>query len=340
MNKILTISVAAYNAEQYMAKCLDSFLNSKVSNELEIIVVNDGSEDKTLEIVKEYQRKYPETIYLIDKVNGGHGSTINASISKATGKYYKVVDADDWVSQDGIEKLVEFLKDTDCDLVINPYIETYIDRTPDKLVIPYKNVKLENIYNFKDVYQNIDIPMHAMTLKTTIIQTVGAVIDENCFYVDMEYNLYPIKYIQTICFLKTPIYYYLLGNQQQSVSIRNMVKRRNQRETVIKSLIRDYNDSISDLGKEKSDYIIMKIHFMIYTHYKMYLYLEEKESLREVKLFDQWLKQNSSYEIYYGLSSGIIMNFIRFQRKFSFRSYKMILKILHTLHMIPIIENL
>ena len=171
---------------------------------------------------------------------------------QGTGKYFKVVDADDWVSKKGIEKLVEFLKTTDCDLIINPYIETYITELSEKVIIPYKNVENNKIYMFDKIAQNLDIPMHSMTLKTSIIKSVGPVIDENCFYVDMEYDLYPIKYVQTICCLDYPVYYYLLGNQEQSVSKKNMVKRRAQREKVIKSLIKDYNSSYNILGKSRS----------------------------------------------------------------------------------------
>lgn len=326
MEKVLTISIAAYNAEQYIKKCLDSFLNSKVLEYLEVIVVNDGSEDKTLEIVKEYQKRYPNTIYLVDKKNEGHGSTINKSIQTATGKYFKVVDADDWVSKKGIEKLVEFLKTTDCDLIINPYIETYITELSEKVIIPYKNVENNKIYMFDKIAQNLDIPMHSMTLKTSIIKSVGPVIDENCFYVDMEYDLYPIKYVQTICCLDYPVYYYLLGNQEQSVSKKNMVKRRAQREKVIKSLIKDYNSSYNMLGKSRSDYVATKIKYLIYTHYKMYMYLDLKTSYNEITEFDKWLYDNANEDIYFGLSRGLVMKFIRGQRKISFKLYKVTLK--------------
>lgn len=328
MEKILTISVAAYNAEQYIKKCLDSFLNYKVLDDLEVIVVNDGSQDKTSGIVEEYQKKYPNTIFLINKENGGHGSTINTSIERATGKYFKVVDADDWVSQDGLVDLMEFLKSTDCDLVINPYIETYMTGIAEKLIFPYKNIKNNTRYMFDEIASNLDIPMHSMTIKTSIIKKVGPVIDENCFYVDMEYDLYPIKYIKTVYCLDYAVYYYLLGNQEQSVSKKNMIKRRKQREKVIKSLIKDYNNSYNMLEKNKSDYIAMKIKCLIYTHYKMYMYLESGISYNEIINFDNWLFANAREDIYFGLSSSMVMNLIRGQRKVSFKYYKFILKLL------------
>ena len=120
-DKILTVSVAAYNVEDCLGRCLDCFASTEVFNELEIIVVNDGSKDGTASLAQSYADRYPDVIRLIDKENGGHGSTINASIRAAAGRYYKVVDADDWVDKEGFEKLVRFLRDCDRDLVINPY---------------------------------------------------------------------------------------------------------------------------------------------------------------------------------------------------------------------------
>ena len=96
-NKLLTISIAAYNVEQYLKKCLDSFIEPSIMSQLEVLIVNDGSKDSTLEIAREYEKKYPDTFKAIDKPNGGHGSTINTAIENATGKYFKVIDSDDCV---------------------------------------------------------------------------------------------------------------------------------------------------------------------------------------------------------------------------------------------------
>ena len=324
--KILTVTVPSYNVQAYLEDCLESFVNSEVMDDIEVLIVNDGSSDDTATIAERYVSKYENTFRLINKENGGHGSTINTGAREARGKYFKVVDADDWVSKKGIEKLVEFLKTTDCDLIINPYIETYITELSEKVIIPYKNVENNKIYMFDKIAQNLDIPMHSMTLKTSIIKSVGPVIDENCFYVDMEYDLYPIKYVQTICCLDYPVYYYLLGNQEQSVSKKNMVKRRAQREKVIKSLIKDYNSSYNILGKSRSDYVATKIKYLIYTHYKMYMYLDLKTSYNEITEFDKWLYDNANEDIYFGLSRGLVMKFIRGQRKISFKLYKVTLK--------------
>lgn len=121
MSKLLTISIAAYNVEKTIEECLDSFLPCKHLDDLEILVINDGSHDRTVEIVSEYEKKYPGIIKLVNKENGGHGSTINKSLSIATGKFFKVIDGDDWVNPDELDKLCDWLKKTDADLVINGF---------------------------------------------------------------------------------------------------------------------------------------------------------------------------------------------------------------------------
>ena len=107
--KVLTVSIAAYNVEDYLKKCLDSFVDegNPLMNAVEVIIVSDGSKDNTVSIAKEYQEKYPDTFVLIDKENGGYGSTINASLKKATGKYFKLVDGDDWVNTNDFYAFVE-----------------------------------------------------------------------------------------------------------------------------------------------------------------------------------------------------------------------------------------
>lgn len=97
MEKILTVSVAAYNVEKTIARTLDSCCADGVREQLEVIIVNDGSKDGTVDVVRSYCKRYPDTFKLIDKENGGYGSTLNCSIRAATGKYFKPLDGDDWV---------------------------------------------------------------------------------------------------------------------------------------------------------------------------------------------------------------------------------------------------
>ena len=103
--KILSIAVPCYNSQEYMRKCVDSLL--KGGEDVEILIVDDGSKDDTLKIARDYEEKYPTIVKAIHQENGGHGEAVNAGIRNATGLYFKVVDSDDWVNK---EAYVQILK--------------------------------------------------------------------------------------------------------------------------------------------------------------------------------------------------------------------------------------
>ena len=127
MNKILTIVVPTYNVEKYLSRCLDSLLyDEKTNKKLEIIVVNDGSKDNSLKIANEYKEKYPDSVLVIDKENGGHGSTINAGLKIATGKYFRVIDSDDWVNIDEFPSYINDLEKLNSDIVLTNFSREYI----------------------------------------------------------------------------------------------------------------------------------------------------------------------------------------------------------------------
>ena len=131
--KKLSVIIPAYNAERFLAKCVASIAEQTYEN-IEIIVVNDGSKDSTLKIAEEYENKYPGSVIVIDKENGGHGSTINSSLIRASGKYYKIVDSDDWVETENLDKLVSILKNSDEDLIVNSYYEADINGNKTNLI--------------------------------------------------------------------------------------------------------------------------------------------------------------------------------------------------------------
>ena len=123
MDKTLTVVVPSYNVEKYLDQTLTSFINEAVMEEVEVLIVDDGSKDKTAQIGHSYEQKYPETFRVISKENGGHGSTINTGIAQARGKYFTVVDGDDWVDKEGFATLVTVLRDCTEDYILTRYHE-------------------------------------------------------------------------------------------------------------------------------------------------------------------------------------------------------------------------
>ena len=123
--KLLSIAIPSYNSEEYMRHCVDSLLTG--GEEVEILIVDDGSKDSTPQIADEYQEKYPSIVKAIHQPNGGHGEAVNTGIKNATGFFYKVVDSDDWVDQESYEKILAFLREAvkeeePLDMLISNYV--------------------------------------------------------------------------------------------------------------------------------------------------------------------------------------------------------------------------
>lgn len=339
MKKVLTISIAAYNAESCLAKCLDTFVKCKELDKLEIIVVDDGSTDDTKKIALDYCARFPESIFLVSKTNGGHGSTINTSIVKATGEYFKIVDSDDWIEHENLDRLVEFLKHTRADIIMNPYYE--VDATcleHKKLITPYQNIDFnESIERPLDsLVNNIYLYMHAMTFRTECLKKMGPVIDEKCFYVDTEYTIFPIKFANTVALLKCPIYDYLLGTETQSMNIKNMVKRRAQHFKVTKRLVDFYNTLSDELSDGKLEIIRNRIIGVIIFQYIILFVLDGKDGKREIKEFDMWLKQ-SSEELYNAIpcfAEGGYIKVVLFARRTKFIMYTVYHRLLKSMKLI------
>ena len=109
--KYISFAIPCYNSEAYMAQAIESILPG--GEDVEILIVNDGSKDRTAEIGKEYEEKYPGIVKLINKENGGHGDAVNAGLAHASGKYFKVVDSDDWVDRISLMKILNVLKNVE-----------------------------------------------------------------------------------------------------------------------------------------------------------------------------------------------------------------------------------
>ena len=118
--KLISFVIPCFNSESYMEHAINSILVAK--DDIELIIVNDGSKDGTLKIARKYEKKYPKVVKVIDKENGGHGSGVNAGLASATGKYFKVVDSDDWVDEKSLKEVIKTLKKIDVDMLIVNYV--------------------------------------------------------------------------------------------------------------------------------------------------------------------------------------------------------------------------
>ena len=307
--KVLTIAIPVYNTENYIKRCLDSIIIDEIINDIEIILVNDGSKDNSIDILNSYKNKYKESIIVIDKENGGHGSTINAALEKATGKYFRVLDSDDWFNSQDFETFVKLLKKEDVDLVITNYRKEHVYNNLSEKIC-WKKLEENKIYEFDKI--NLDLlekeyfVMANSTYKTEILKKSNLKLLEKTFYVDMQYNIMPIKNLKTFKFIKLDIYRYYIGRPEQSMNLDNFVKNRTSHEKVMKFLVEYYNENYEKLSKNKEEYIRIILYYMLTTHYYIYCVYAKKDKkliYKEIKAFDKYLKEknlklyNMMYEI-------------------------------------------
>lgn len=221
---ILTIGIPAYNVEKYIEKCLVSILNTPNAEKLEVLVINDGSTDNTAAIVNEYVKKSEGVVRLINKENGGHGSTINVAIEEAKGKYFRLVDGDDWVDSQNLAKLIDIMAKSDSDIILTKGSYDYIEEAKLVDIIKYDNLREGNVYNFEDLtYDNFGFKTYGPLLttgnyKTELLKQTNFKITEKKPYVDMEFNAFSIKYAKTLTYYDLDIYRYLIGREGQTIS--------------------------------------------------------------------------------------------------------------------------
>lgn len=292
--KILTIVVPTYNMEKYINKNLDSFIDSRILDDIEVLIVNDGSTDGTESIARSYVEKFPKTFFLINKKNGGHGSAVNCGIKNASGKYFKIVDADDWVDTESLVNFVERLKSVDVDLFLTNY--QTVDINNNKIIVyKFKDNTYNKTYNVFEATKNGNLfPMHSLCYRASILKENNISLQEGIYYVDEEFNVLPFVYVRNIYFYDVVLYNYLIGNCNQSTSVENQVRRIDHKIKIIKRLI-DYIDK-GNFDAVNKEYCYRKIAGMITSVYLIMLIYNKNKSYgrKFTKQFHDFIKNKST----------------------------------------------
>ena len=319
--KILTVSIAAYNVSKYLDEALEPFTNSVYKDELEILIVDDGSKDDTAEIAKKYEERYPNTFKLVTKENGGWGSTLNKGIEIGTGKYFKQLDGDDYFSHENLDDFILYLKNTNADLIHSPFT-TFSDKNGAILRtlssgwdIPWrKDILISEIPLFCPA-------MHAVTVKLDILKKNHVTITEKCFYTDVEFVLKVMGFCKTFSYYELPIYYYRLARNGQSMSIEGV--RKNWRDHLkMLSVMLDYEKK--NITSERTKKIFKeRLYWVCEWQYIFFFALSgTKEHKDALIAFDRELKEN--YPDYY---NSIGNGAVKFLRKVGFLGYSIVGKI-------------
>lgn len=294
MEKILSVSIASYNVEKFLDKTLASCLVPEIMDKLEIIVVNDGSRDGTADVARKYTEKWPDTFLLINKENGGYGSTVNAGIRAATGRYFRLLDGDDWFDRDGLRAFISVLEEADEDMVIARFRRVFesdghTEERDEGGNIPFVTGR------FDQLPDNAWFTMHAITYRTSLLRENGVTITEHCFYTDQEYDLLPLRWVTTVRIAPVTVYCYRIGRDEQSVSLAGLEKHYSEQTLVLKKLYGVYAD-VHQKRTRKDRYIYQ--YFVKRTRFQIRTYLvisRSERHRRELMEFMDYLRTSQPH---------------------------------------------
>ena len=319
--KYLTITVPCFNSEKYLRRCLDSLIIG--GKDVEIIVVDDGSTDRTGEIADSYAQGFPEIVTVVHKENGGHGSGVNTGLKLAKGRYFKVVDSDDWLEASAYMGLLKKIKAwgklgklnymaDSPDLLICNYTYNHLEDKIEK-VMSYRNVfpeqqicSWEEIRNFRPSQYLI---MHALIYRTDVLKKSGVNLPEHTFYVDNIFAYYPLPYVETLYYMDINLYQYYLGREDQSVNEKVLISRIEQQIKVTKIVA-----NCVDLKEVKSrhpklaNYMCRNVSIMMaISSIHLLLSGDEQARIRHRELWTDMKKENPKlyYRLRYTKLSGL-----------------------------------
>lgn len=308
--KYISFAIPCYNSQDYMAHAIESILPG--GEDVEIIIVNDGSKDRTSEIAHDYMEKYPTIVKVVDKENGGHGDAVNSGLTYATGKYFKVVDSDDWVDEEALLKILDtikgFVKDeSEVDMVIANYVYEKVGMTHKK-VIRYDNVLPENqIFKWEDIGRfRLDqyILMHSVIYRTEMLKLCRLELPKHTFYVDNIYVYYPLPHVRTLYYMNVDLYRYFIGREDQSVNEKVMISRIDQQLFVTKKMISMYELRL--IGSKKlRKYMVNYLAIMMTVSSILCIRSKKKENLEKKKELWAYLKKKD-YRTYMKIRYGIL----------------------------------
>lgn len=242
--KLLTFAIPCYNSQDYMEHCIDSILPG--GDDVEILIIDDGSKDRTAEIADVYEAKYPGIVRAIHQENGGHGEAVNAGIRNATGLFFKVVDSDDWVDAEAYQKILKKLKEfaggpTTLDMMLANYVYEK-EGAQHKRVMRQTGFPQDRVFTWSDIrhfHKGHYILMHSVIYRTELLRACGLELPKHTFYVDNIYVYKPLPHVRTMYYMDVDFYRYFIGREDQSVNEKVMISRIDQQIRVNKIMIDD-----------------------------------------------------------------------------------------------------
>lgn len=321
--KLITFVIPCYNSAAYMSKAIESVLPSgsgaptstpattstsastsasssteawaDAEDEIEIIIVNDGSQDETQEIAEGYVRKYPNIVRLINQENGGHGEAVNTGLRNATGQYFKVVDSDDWVDEGALgaalAKLRVLAKD-ELDLMIVNYVYERVSQGKQKSINYLSALPVDRVFGWDEIKHfrvHQYILMHSAIYRTELLRECGLVLPKHTFYVDNIFVYQPLPQVKTLYYLDVDFYRYFIGREDQSVNETVMMGRIDQQIRVTKIII-DAHDVAGIESRKLRQYMTNYVSMMMTVSSVLLIKIDTDESFRKKDELWQYLE--------------------------------------------------
>ena len=267
--KSVSVIVPFYNVEGYIGRCLDSLVKQTLDN-IEIILVNDGSKDRSKIVVDKYLKEYPEKIVYLEKENGGLSDARNYAIPYAKGEYIAFLDSDDYVEYTMYKDMYELAKKENSDMVECDFYWEY----------PYKNKTKEDkglIYNGKkEMIEKVRVVAWNKLIKKDILEKTKIIFPKGYRYEDVEFTYKLVPYLDKVSFLKKPCVHYI----QREGSISNNQNERNKEIFVVLGHVIDFykENDLYEEYKDELEYIYIRYAFC-------------SSLLRIVKIKDQNIQQ-------------------------------------------------
>lgn len=329
--KLLSIAIPCYNSESYMEKCIDSLLVG--GEDVEILVVDDGSSDRTAEIADDYEKRYPSIVKAIHQENGGHGEAVNAGIRNATGLYFKVVDSDDWVNKEAYEKILATLENLlrgpqTVDLLISNFVYEKQGATRKKIMQYRRCLPQDQIFGWdavKHMPKGKYLLMHSMIYRTQLLHDCGLELPKHTFYVDNLFAFEPLPYVKNLYYLDVNFYRYFIGRDDQSVNETVMIRRIDQQIRVNKLMVDAYIKCGNGADKRLRNYMFSYLDIITTISSIMLIRSGTAEALEKKKELLEYIKSENR-QVYSRLRHslfGRVMNLPgRGGRKMSVAAYK------------------
>ena len=333
--KLLTITIPCYNSQDYMEHCIESLLPG--GEDVEILVVDDGSMDATAQIADHYAEKYPTIVRAIHQENGGHGEAVNTGIRNASGLFFKVVDSDDWVDAEAYQKILKTLKELSggkdvLDMLISNFVYEK-DGARHKKVMHYRGIlPQEQLFGWNEAGHFMKgryILMHSVIYRTQLLRECGLELPKHTFYVDNIFVYVPLPHVKKMYYLDVDFYRYFIGREDQSVNEAVMIRRIDQQIKVNKIMVESV-DLWKLTNKKLRKYMFNYLEIITVISTIMCIRSGTEENLEKKRELWKYLK-DYDIRLFHRLRNGIMGQAMNLPgkggRKISVAAYKLSQKI-------------